>query len=94
MDDLTLQVGLVHRVELGDAERPHPGGGQVHQGRRAQPAGTDGQHLRVLQPLLAGHRDVRNDQMPGVPADLVDAQVGRGLDQGRQGHDLSSRSQR
>jgi hypothetical protein len=31
VDDLPLQVALVDDVELEDAERPHAGGGEVHQ---------------------------------------------------------------
>ena len=52
VDDLALQVGLVDLVELRDAERADAGRGQVEQGRAAQAAGTDDQHLGVLQPLL------------------------------------------
>ena len=86
MDDLALQVGLVHHVEVDDAERAHTGRGQVEQRRRAQAAGPHDQDLRVLQPLLPGHPDVRDDEVPAVPGDLVDGQLGGGLDQGRQGH--------
>ena len=52
VDDLALQVGLVDHVELDDPDGAHPGGGQVQQRRRPQPAGADDQHAGVLQPLL------------------------------------------
>ena len=86
MDDLALQVGLVDLVELDDAERADAGRGQVEQRRAAEAAGADHEHLGVLQPLLPGHPDVGDDQVPAVAADLVDGQLGGGLDQRWQGH--------
>src|SRR6185312_15168545 len=74
VDDLALQVGLVDHVELDDAEGADPGGSQVHQGGRAETAGAHAQNLGVLQPLLAGHRHVRDDQVPAVPAYLIDGE--------------------
>ena len=88
VDDLALQVRLVDRVELDDAERADAGRGQVHEHRRAETAGADGEHLGVLQPLLPVHADVRDDQVAAVPADLLDGEVGGGLHQGWQGHGL------
>ena len=38
---LALQVGDVDHVEVDDAQRAHPGRGQVHGRRTAQPARTD-----------------------------------------------------
>jgi hypothetical protein len=88
VDDLALQVGLVDRVELDDAERADAGRGEVHENRRAEATGADSEHLCVLQPLLPVHPDVRDDQVAAVAADLVDRQVGGGLHQGWQGHGL------
>ena len=45
VDDLALQVGGVHDVEVDDADGAHAGGGQVEHGRRAQSAGADEEHL-------------------------------------------------
>ena len=87
MDDLALQVGLVDGVELDDAERADARRGEVHQRRRAEAAGADAEHLGVLQPLLPGHPDVRDDQVAAVAADLVDGQLSGRLDQGWQRHD-------
>ena len=81
VDDLALQVRLVDDVEVDDPERADPGGGQVEQRGRAEAAGADDQHLGVLQPLLAGHADVRDDQVPRVAADLVDSELAGGLDE-------------
>src|SRR5215475_5140382 len=86
MDDLALQVRLVDDVEVDDAERADASGGEVEQRRGAEPARSHHQHLGGFQPLLPGGCDFRDDQMPAVPANLVHAQLGPGLDQGGQGH--------
>src|SRR4029079_16455476 len=86
VDDLPLQVGLVDLVELRDSERADPGRGQVQQGGAAETAGADHEHPGVLQPLLAGHPDVGDDQVPAVAAHLVDGQFGGGLHGRWQGH--------
>ena len=90
VDDLALQVGLVDDVEVDDAEGADAGGGEVEQRGRAEPAGADDEHLGVLQPLLPGHADVGDDQVPGVAADLVDGQLAGGLHEGGEGHSAAS----
>src|SRR5262252_8939598 len=86
MDDLPLQVGLVDDVEVDDAKRADAGSGQVQQCGRAESPGANAEHLRVLQPLLARHPNVRDDQMPGIALDLIDRELGGRLDERRQGH--------
>jgi hypothetical protein len=86
---LPLQVGLVHDVEVDDAERADAGGGQVQQRGRAETAGPDHQHLGVLQPLLPGHAHVGDDEVARVPLDLVHAEPVSWLDQGGQRHRVS-----
>src|SRR5690606_7323694 len=85
-------VRCVYLVELHDAERAHARGGQVHQPRRTQSTGAHEEHLGVLQPLLPVHPHVGNDQVAGVPADLVDGELVGRLDQGWQRHGDSVRS--
>jgi hypothetical protein len=75
VDDLALQVRRVDLVELDDAERAHAGGGQVEQRRAAQPAGAHDQHLGVLESLLPGHPDVRDDEVAAVALDLFLAEL-------------------
>src|ERR1700748_1080387 len=43
-----------------------PGGGEIHQRRRAEPARADHQHGRLLQRLLAGSADLAQDDVAGV----------------------------
>jgi len=87
VDDLALQVRLVHHVEVDNAQRADPGRGQVQQRGRAEAAGPDAQDLGVLQPLLPGHAHVGDDQVTGVTPDLVDGQRFGGLHQRGQRHD-------
>jgi hypothetical protein len=84
VDDLALEVGLVDLVELGDPEGAHARCREVEQRRAAETAGADDQHLRVLEPLLARHPHVGDDQVPAVAAYLVDGELLCGLHQGWQ----------
>ena len=86
VDDLALEVGLVDLVELRDADRPDAGRGEVEQRGAAEAAGADDQHLGVLEPLLPGHADVGDDQVPAVAAYLVDRQLVGGLHERRRTH--------
>ena len=86
VDDLALQVRLVDLVELDDADRPDACRGEVHQRRAAEAAGTDHQHLGVLEPLLPGHPDVGDDQVPAVAPHLVDGELGGRLHERGKGH--------
>jgi hypothetical protein len=86
MDDLALQIGFVDGVEVDYAERPYASRGEIEQRRATQTPGSDHQHACVLQPLLAVHSDIGNDQMTAVAAYLVDGQLIGGLYQRRQGH--------
>jgi hypothetical protein len=84
VDDLPLQVGLVDHVELDDADGAHAGGGQVQQGRRAQPAGTDDQHLRLLEAFLPGQPQIGNDQVAAIALNFLAGEFGRWFYQRRQ----------
>jgi hypothetical protein len=78
---------MICRCRLDSSEGADAGGGQVHQRRRAEAAGPDAEDPGVAQALLAGHSDIRDDQMARVAADLVRGQLGGRLDQRRQAHD-------
>jgi len=81
VDDLPLQIRLVHDVKVDDAERAYTRRGQVEQGRGAQPARADAEDLGVLEPLLPGHPDLRDDQVSRVALDLVNGQLGSWLNE-------------
>jgi len=51
---LPLQVVRFDAIEVGDANRPHAGGGQIERGRTAQPARADDEHAAAIQFFLAG----------------------------------------
>src|SRR6266545_2026742 len=71
VQDLSLEVGLVHPVEIQDPERAHPRSRQVHRNRRAETARPDHQDLRIEQLELALSADPWKDDVTGVPPDLV-----------------------
>ena len=71
VNDLPLEVGLLHRVELHDAKSPHASGRQVHESRAAQSTGADAQHFGVLQTLLPQEFDVREYEVAAVTTKLL-----------------------
>ena len=62
-------------------ERAHARRGQVQQGGGTKAAGADAEHFGVLEPLLPGHPDVRDDQVARVAADFVHGQLSSRFDQ-------------
>jgi hypothetical protein len=71
VDDLALQVGEFHRVEIEDAEFADAGGGQIHGDGRAEPARPDAEHAGGANFPLALQPDFGQTQMPRVAADVV-----------------------
>ena len=69
--DLPLEVARVHAVEIDDAERADPGRGEIQGDRRAEPSRPDDEHLAVQELALPRPADVRQDDVPRVPLDLV-----------------------
>src|SRR5205085_11183744 len=47
VEDLALEVGLVHHVHVDDAEGSDPGRGQVEGRRRPQATGAEQEDLRI-----------------------------------------------
>ena len=66
MDDLALQVGDVDLVVVDQAQRADAGRRQIHQHRRAQPAGPDHQDTRLQQFDLPFLADLVHDDVAGV----------------------------
>ncbi len=87
--DLTLQVGELHVVVVGDPESPDSGGRQIEQRRGPQTAGAEDKHAGRSQAPLPGHPHLRQQQMPGVTGagagvgELVGAPPGSGVHRGR-----------
>src|SRR5690606_27955105 len=78
VDDLPLQVGQVHRVEVGQVQLADTGGGQVQGHRRTKATEADDQHAARLQPELPGHVDLCQQYLPAVAQQFVVAQVHAG----------------
>ena len=66
MDDLTLQIGFVHRVRVDDAYVSHARRGEVQEAGTAESAGPYHEHARILEGSLAGHADVAQHEVPRV----------------------------
>ena len=79
VDDLALQVGQRDDVVIDRAERADTGGRQIHQDRRAEAAGADHQHRRLLQRGLPRAADVAQHDMAGVAFEFVGRQHGRSI---------------
>ena len=71
VQDLALQVGIIHGVEIHDADFADAGGGEVHGDGRAEAARADAQHAGGADFLLAGQTDFGQNQVPRVAADFV-----------------------
>ena len=71
VENLPLQIGIIHRVEIHDAELADAGGGEIHGDGRAEAARADAQDAGAFDFLLAGQTDFRQNQMPRIPADFV-----------------------
>ena len=69
--DLALQVVEGDPVVVDDADSAHARRGQIHQQRRAEPAGADHQHFGRLDLLLALAADLAQHQVALVTLDLL-----------------------
>ena len=63
---LPLQVGIIHRVEIHDADLADAGGGEIHGDGRAEAARADAQDARGFDFLLPSQSDFRQNQVPRV----------------------------
>src|ERR1035437_1077229 len=77
MEDLALEVGELHGVEIHDAELADARRGQIHGDRGAEPARSNAQHAGGTNFLLALQPDFGQSQMPRVAADFVAIQFHR-----------------
>ena len=82
VEDLALQVGGVDDVHVDDADRAHPGRGQVERGRRAEAARAEQEDLRLEQLWLARLADLGEQQVALVAVALLGGE-GPGVTQGR-----------
>src|SRR5204862_7051398 len=71
VDDLSLQIGVVHDIEVNNPQRSYAGRAQIKRHRRTQSARADAQYPGCLEPELTFHADLRHDEMPRVAQDFV-----------------------
>ena len=71
MQNLALEVGIIHHVKIHQPECADAGGGKVETDRRSQSACADAKHLGGLQALLPLEFNLRHDQVARVAGDLI-----------------------
>ena len=76
VDDLALKVAGVDDVEVDQAECADAGGGEVESERGAESAGADAEDFGGLEPLLAFHADLGEDEVAGVAGKVVGGELG------------------
>src|SRR5680860_1588273 len=69
--DLPLEIVEAHPVVVDDADLADARRGQIQKERRAETAGTDHEHARRLQALLAFAADLLQHQMAPIAFDFV-----------------------
>ena len=77
VDDLPVEVARVDGVEVDDAELADARRGEIHGGRRPEPAGADADHAPRLELALPVHPDFRHDEVPAVALDFLARQLRR-----------------
>ncbi len=77
MNDLALQVRLVHHVEVHYPYGPDARRREVERERAPEATGPDGQDPCLLQLLLPVEGDLWHDQVPAVACDLLVAELDR-----------------
>jgi hypothetical protein len=88
VENLPLQIGIIHGVEIHDADLADARGGEIHGDGRAESARADAQDAGGFDLLLPGQTDFRQDQMPRVTADFFVVQLHK-INQGRTAGDSS-----
>jgi hypothetical protein len=75
MQDLTLEVRLVHHIEIDDSQSANPCGGEVKSHRRSKSSRSDTENLGGFQAFLPLESDLRQRQVPRVAGDLALAKL-------------------
>ena len=67
---LALQIREIHDVEIDQADAADAGRREIKSERRAEAAGADAKHFRLLQLQLTFHAHFRHDQVAAVAQDF------------------------
>ena len=92
VENLALQIGIIHGVEIHDADLADAGGGEIHRDGRAKATRADAQNARGFDFLLPGQTDFGQNQMPRIPANLFIVQFHNESNKVEQKNDKSSRA--
>ncbi len=86
VDHLALEVRRLDDVVVDDAERPHPGRGEVEQRGRPEAAGADDEDPGRAQPSLADAAEVGQEEVARVARALGRVELGTGRHERGSGH--------
>eukprot|EP00964_Phaeocystis_antarctica_P140673 scaffold105543_cov78-Phaeocystis_antarctica.AAC.7 len=75
--NLPLQVGLVDDVVVHDADGPYARGRKVHEQRRPEASAANAEYGAALEPTLALHANIVEQEVARVPPDLLVAELGQ-----------------
>jgi hypothetical protein len=75
VDDLTLQVRLIHNVEVHDPDGPYARRREVERERAPEPTGSHGEDLGGLELLLPVEGHLGHDEVPAVASNFLIAQL-------------------
>jgi hypothetical protein len=78
VQNLALEVCLIHHIEVDDSEGSHPGGSEIKTGRRTKPTRSDAKNTRGFQALLALQTESRQGKMAGITRELTGTEFGNG----------------
>src|SRR5712664_322601 len=78
VQDLSLEISDIDVVEVHEAERADPRGGEIERRRRPEPARADQQDACGLEFLLSVNPDIGEDEMAAVAEQLVLSKCGHG----------------
>ena len=73
---MSLQVGEIHLVWIGNDQLVYAGGGEVERRRAAEAARADDQRARRPQPLLPLDPDLGKEDVAAVAEELLVVQFG------------------
>ena len=76
VDDLPLQVACVDHVEIHQPKRPDAGRGKIQRKRRAETASSHAEDASGLQPLLALHAYLGQDEVARVAGEIGGSELG------------------
>ena len=68
--DLALEIGEIHAIEIDEADASNARGGEIQAEWRSKTAGANAQNFGLLELQLPVHADFRHDQVTAIAQDF------------------------